>query len=143
MRTRRTIAPLLIVLALAGCAKQPPNLTPQMKKVWQATEAATDLGVAVDAALALHKTTICKPVAEGAPPVCDPILSRADRDLVLDAIDTALALLDKTPENWKVIADEALTQADQKLSAHGKTKFAPYLQAARSALALIGVAGGQ
>lgn len=133
-----TIGLLAVSLASADCAKRPPNMTPQMTRVWQATEAATDLGIAVDAAIALQKTTVCKPAPDPATPaVCQPILSRQDRDVVLDAVDVALALLDKTPENWKAIAGEALAQAEAKLSARGKTTFIPYIQAARATLALM------
>jgi hypothetical protein len=128
---------LALCFALTACAKRPPNMTPQMTRVWQATEAAKDLGVAVDAAIALHKTNVCKAPAAGGDPVCQPVLSRADRDVVLDAVDVALALLDKTPENWKVITGEALSQAETKLTAYGKTTFIPYIQAARATLALM------
>lgn len=138
MRTkRRLIVPMLLVLAMAsGCAKKPPDLTPEMGKVWQAKEAVANIRVLVASARALNETTVCKPSDTGIP-VCKPILDAKNENVVLDGSEVAYKLLDTTPANWKVITDTFLGEVEGKLDDYGKGKFLPYIQGVRTALALL------
>lgn len=131
---------LPVLLFSDSCAKRPPNLSPTGVRAWQADEVVVHLNTVVDATIGLNKVQVCQ--APSGQPVntardCHPLVPDKTVRPVLSAIDNALQLLDKAPDNWRVIALQALDQAEKELDEYGKTKLLPYLAAARGAITAI------
>ena len=124
----------------ASCAppKLPPNLTPSEQAAYKrdvyANEAVVTIGSLQHTAIELNKVMIC---ASAEPTSCHQALSEANTRVVVRASNGALKVIQAVPSGWKAATDVALEQIENELDATGKTKFMPWVMAARGALAAL------
>jgi hypothetical protein len=89
-----------------------------------------------DAAKGLNRITICNPAP------CHQVLSEQNARIVVQAVTSAEETLGQIPSGWRAVMDTAIRQIETYLDDYGKSKFLPYIEAARVVLNNL-VKGGQ
>lgn len=104
---------LLLAVALDGCAKPPPNLTPQATAAFHATRVVKALDLVMDAAIAGEAQT-------------PKVVSTANARAVVEFHQMAVRTIHAVPDGWKPTVLAALRQLPAQLGGD-YPKLAPYL----------------
>lgn len=121
MQRRRSIVPILLVLALASCAKAPPTLSPTGVAAYNATRVVKALDVLRDAAIAANAQA-------------QPLLSTANTRLVVNYHESAVKTIGAIPNGWKAIVEQGLTELQVQLGAE-YAQIAPYVNLVKTLIA--------
>lgn len=124
---KQLFSPMLLVLALSGCATVPSSLSPAGAIVFKANEGVVAIGTVQHAALALNAVVDCGGTVVISP--CQKALSDANTRVVVDASTAALTTIKAVPEGWKATALTAAHTIEQKLDQAGKAELSAYLKA--------------
>lgn len=126
----RTISLLLVGLLCISCAKN-PSVNSIQPKYWQAKQAADALGALQRTAISLNKIQRCDPLP------CAPLLSENNTRIVVMVVGSTLRVLLNTPEGWRQVSLQAITEVENQLGASAQLKLSTYLQMARSVIEAI------
>ena len=124
----------LAVISLSGCAAKsiPSSLSGIGVTYYQANEVVVALDAVMSSAIALNTLQICDPT-------CHPVLSEQNTRVVVQAIRSADLTLKQIPGGWQLISTTALDQVSLYLDSNGREKILPYIIAAKSIIAALGV----
>jgi len=114
MRHYRAITLAALLVALFGCSKAPPTLSPTGTAAFHATRVVKALDVLRDFAIS----------AEAQNP---KLLSTANTRKVIDFHDSALKTISAVPSGWKPTVTAALAQLQQDLPVADWTRLQPYV----------------
>lgn len=122
------------VIISTSCAARtvPSSLSGIGVTYYQANEVVVALDAVMSSAIALNELQICDPT-------CHPVLSEQNTRVVVQAIRSADLTLKQIPGGWQLIANTALDQVSLYLDSNGKEKILPYIIAAKSIIAALGV----
>ena len=124
MQKRRSILPVLLVLALAGCAKAPPTLSPAGVAAFNATRVVKALDLVRDTAIAANAQT-------------PPLVSTANTRIVVNVYESAVRTIAAAPNGWKAIVSKALDELPNQLGAE-YSQIEPYVNLVKTLIAEVG-----
>ena len=117
----RRLIPLLALVLMLGCAKAPPNLTPQATAAFHATRVVKALDLVRDFAIDGEAQT-------------PKVFSTAHTRIVVDFHESAVRIIHAAPDGWKPAVTAALNELPGKLGAdYGK--IAPYVNLVKTLIA--------
>jgi len=115
------ILALLALLALDGCAKTPPNLSPAAATAFQKTRVIKALDLARDFAI------------DGEAQDPKVVSTKTTRDIV-QWHQSSLKVMQASDSGWVEAVGAGLTEVVNKLEADEKQKFTPYVSLVRTSL---------
>lgn len=105
----------ILILALAvGCAKAPPDLTPEASAAFKGTQAVKALDALRDAAVAANAQV-------------PPLLSTEVTRTVVLYHQSTVKIVQAAPAGWKAAAMATLDEVTKNLSPHDKALLQPYV----------------
>jgi hypothetical protein len=116
----KRITILLALLVMVGCAKAPPDLTPQATLAFQATRVVKALDLVMDTAIAAEAQT-------------PKVISTANTRTVVEFHQAAVRTIHAVPGGWKPTVTAALNELPAKLGAD-YAKIAPYVNLVKALL---------
>jgi hypothetical protein len=131
MRLRLNPAAVVIAVMLlftVGCGQQQITVPSANRVIYNANEAAILLGTLQHVAIQMNETTQC------AGTECHPILSERDTRVVVSIITPTLKVMDAIPNGWPTVMSAAIDQIVSQMDSDGRSKLAPYLEAAKAAI---------
>lgn len=114
MRHYRSIAALALVLALTGCAKAPPSLSPTGKAAFQAIQV-------------VHALDVLRDVAIDAEAQKPKLLSTENTRRVLVYQKQVVQTIRAVPEGWKGVAVAGLDQLEHDIPADQWARLKPFV----------------
>jgi len=113
---------VFIVLALCvGCAKAPPNLTPEPTRAFYGTQVIHDLDRLREVAVSAHATT-------------PPLVSAEDTLEIVKWHESAIVTVHAGGAGWKAAVGAGLDQALTRISPAARQLVAPYVAIVKALL---------
>lgn len=117
---------LFVVLALClGCAKAPPNLTPQGAAAFHGTQVIKALDVLRDTAIDANA-------------LVPPLVSTDTTRNVVTYHKSAITIIHATPRGWKVAVLTGLNELSTKIPPVEQQQLGPYLALAKTLIQEVG-----
>jgi hypothetical protein len=115
------LIPLLALVLMLGCAKPPPNLTPEATAAFHATRVVKALDLVMDTAIAAEAQT-------------PKVLSTAHTRTVVEFHQMAVRAIHAVPGGWKPTVSAALNELQAKLGPE-YAQIAPYVNLVKTLIA--------
>ena len=108
-------------MGLSGCAKAPPNLTPQATQAWYATQVVKALDLVRDTAVSANALT-------------PPLISTDTTRKVVQYHEDTVSIIQALPSGWQTTVKASLTVFVSSLSDSDKTLLKSYVTVVQDAL---------
>lgn len=105
-----------------GCAKAPPNLTPEASVAFKGTQAVKALDALRDVAIAANAQT-------------PPLLDEATTRRVVLYHQATVKVIQSSPEGWRAAAQTGLDELSGALGQKERALLAPYIALAKAVFA--------
>ena len=113
---------VLVLMLTVGCAKAPPDLTPEASLAFKGTQAVKALDVLRDTAIAAHAQD-------------PPLLSEDSTRKVVQYHQSAIKMMQAAPLGWAPAAKQALDELLNNLTEKDKALLTPYVVLLKTVIA--------
>lgn len=112
----------VLLVGLVGCAKTPPNLTPEANVAFKATQAVKALDLLRDTAITANAQT-------------PPLLSEDDTRKVVQYHQSSVKIIQTSPGGWMPAVNQGLDEVLNNLKPGDRAMFSPYVTLIKTLIA--------